>query len=257
MLDGMKSLMNPKSSVKRPIEVADIVSEAKRLKCSALKLPNEMWMKILSYLKNKDIFGNFALVSKHFRALTLDPSTVKFLSVEDNSIKAKSMSRYKKWMKVIKRSRSLVELEIINNYDKLQWNDLILEALKSNPYLKTLKTYNYGNKSEFSHGIIEALKLARNLQHFQTGNVMLNQDVLDEICKLKTLKTLDVYGSDDIISPQFIENLALSNNPIEFFYSSSILGDELAKINAWHILFEKKKHTIKKVCGLRFNRAYF
>ena len=54
LLDGMKSLMNPKTSVKRQIEVADIVSEAKRLKCNALKLPNEMWMKILSYLKNRD-----------------------------------------------------------------------------------------------------------------------------------------------------------------------------------------------------------
>ena len=51
--DGMKSLMNLKSSVNRPIEVADIVSETKRLKCSALKLPNEMWMKILSYLKKR------------------------------------------------------------------------------------------------------------------------------------------------------------------------------------------------------------
>ena len=73
---------------------------------------------------------------------------------------------------------------------------------------------------------------------------MLNQSILDEICKLNTLKTLD---SDDIISPQFIENLALSNNPIEYFYPGSISGDELAMIKALHILFEKKKHTINKV----------
>ena len=53
LVDGMKSLMNSKSSVKRPIEVADIVSEAKTLKGTALKLPNEMWMKILSYLKKR------------------------------------------------------------------------------------------------------------------------------------------------------------------------------------------------------------
>ena len=50
LLDGMKSLMNPKTSVKRPIEVADNDSEAKRLKLTAFELPNEMWLKILSYL---------------------------------------------------------------------------------------------------------------------------------------------------------------------------------------------------------------
>ena len=83
LLDGMKSLMNPKSSVKRPIEVADNDSEAKRLKLTAFELPNEMWMKIMSHLKNKDIFKSFALVNKHFHALTLDPSTVKYLELED------------------------------------------------------------------------------------------------------------------------------------------------------------------------------
>ena len=67
LLDGMKSLMNPKTSVKRQIEVADIVSEAKRLKCNALKLPNEMWMKILSYLKNKDIFSRASKYRYRYR----------------------------------------------------------------------------------------------------------------------------------------------------------------------------------------------
>ena len=85
LLEGMENLMNPIATfpIKRPIEVADIVSEAKRIKLTASKLPNEIWMKIMSYLKNEDIFGNFALVNKHFHGLTTDPSALKYLQLKD------------------------------------------------------------------------------------------------------------------------------------------------------------------------------
>ena len=38
------------------------------------KLPNELWMKILTYLTTHDIFANFSLVNNHFHGLTLNPS---------------------------------------------------------------------------------------------------------------------------------------------------------------------------------------
>ena len=47
-------LLNPEASIKRVT-----VSEAKQHKVA--KLPNEMWMKIMSYLKNEDIFDSFAI----------------------------------------------------------------------------------------------------------------------------------------------------------------------------------------------------
>ena len=109
VLEGMKNLMEQNAtSMKRPIEVADVVSEAKRSKLTPTKLPNEMWMKIMSYLKNKDIFGSFALVNKHFNVLTLDPCAVKYLNLEDFEDQAKSMAYYQKWMVVIKRDRKSV-----------------------------------------------------------------------------------------------------------------------------------------------------
>ena len=114
LLDGMKSLMNSKPSVKRPIEVADNDSEAKRLKLTAFELPNEMWLKILSYLKNRDIYGAVALVSKRFHGFTIDPSIMKFLHIEITSNKWKSINLYRKCMKVVKRSTTLSG-EVLHN----------------------------------------------------------------------------------------------------------------------------------------------
>ena len=176
LLEGMENLMNPNSiSIKRPIEVADIVSEAKRIKLTASKLPNEIWMKIMSYLKNKDIFGNFAFVNKHFHDLTMDPSAVKYLHLEDVKSKAKSKVLYKNWMKVIKRSKTLVELNIKANYEGgLDWNKLIIETLCANQHLKSLKIeYDYQGFLRLTPSVAEALRLAKNLQHFQTKYVEL------------------------------------------------------------------------------------
>ena len=266
LLDGMKSLMNPKSSVKRPIEVTgvateanrpievtDIDFEAKRSKLTALKLPNEMWMKILSYLKNEDIFGNFALVNKHFRALTLDPCAVKSLHLVDYSTKAKSMSIYKKWMKVIKRSRTLVELKITDIFRNIDWNGLIEEVFKSNPNLKSLTIDSYYKDSFLCHA--EALKLAKNIQHILTINVIFSQDLLDKICELNSVKTVE-FSDSGFITPKFIENLALSNNPIEYFYTTITSEDVIPMKKALHMLFEKKKHSLKMLndnFGLRFD----
>ena len=53
LLEGMQKLMNQNAtSFKRPIDVPVVDSKAKKIKLTASNLPNEMWMKIMSYLKN-------------------------------------------------------------------------------------------------------------------------------------------------------------------------------------------------------------
>ena len=44
--------------------------------------PNEIWLKIINYLSTMDIFQKFALVCKHFQALTLDGSAIKYLELK-------------------------------------------------------------------------------------------------------------------------------------------------------------------------------
>ena len=64
---------------KRPQNVENDSNNSKKLKVEHLpglsRFPDEMWLKILTYLSAKDIFGSFAYVSKHFSNLTIGSSS--------------------------------------------------------------------------------------------------------------------------------------------------------------------------------------
>ena len=251
----MQTLMNSKTtSFKRPIEDAYIAVEAKRRKLTVSKVPNEIWIKILSYMKNKDIFGSFALVNKHFHNLSLNPSAVKYLHIQDIDRKDKAKTNYKKWLKVVKRSRTMVELKIkAHNDNKLDWHHLILETLKCNQSLKSLILFQpfYERVIQLSPSVVEALKLAKNLQHFQTESVDLSQEMFDALCNMKSLKRLIIGGKrkyETQITPDFVERLAHSNNPIEYFSADNFINQDVKpRTKALNILFEKKKHTLTRI----------
>ena len=264
LLESIKYLMNPNSSLKRPLEDVDIDSEAKRIKLMAPKVPNEIWMKIMSYLKTRDMFGKFALVNKHFHGLTLDPSAVKYLHIAEVRNKTRSKVLFKNWMKIVKRSRTLKELKIKAHFTYLDWNGLIEETLKSNPCLKSLNI-NYLATSEkmpsltLSPGVFEALKLAKGLQCYQSLNVNVTHEFYIEICKLKLLKKFVVFNSEIKISAALVKRLALSENPIEDFKVSKILALSKEEVsNVIDILYEEKKGTIKTVdiSELKFREYY-
>ena len=254
LLEGMKNLTKLQSTVaiKRPIEVVDLdseASEAKRIKLKTVELPNEIWMKILNYLEPKVLFKNLALMNKHFRNLTLDPSAIKFLQVEDNAYNTKKKSKilFKNWMIVIKRSKALVELKIKANRKDLDWNRLIKETLKSNPCLKSLNvSFAIDNKGQISP---EVMKFARNLQFFQSQNITFDQDFLNEMCKLKSLRKLIITKSYRSITPEFIEQLAFSQNPIEEIKicSMSVSGSSEKISKAFNTLYREKKSTMKSI----------
>ena len=48
-----------------------------------VELPNESWIKIMNYLKTKDIFNNFALVCKLFHDFTQDLNSIRYFQVEN------------------------------------------------------------------------------------------------------------------------------------------------------------------------------
>ena len=75
----------------------------------AVTLPNELWMKILNYMKTKDVFSNLTLVNKHFNHIVRDPSTLKYLHLKDIN----DVDSFKSISKVIKRSKNLLEVKIM------------------------------------------------------------------------------------------------------------------------------------------------
>ena len=233
------------------IDSSVTTSGANYLNRSVSKLPNEIWMKIMGYLKNKDIFRSFALVNKHFHCLTMDTSAVKYLHLKDVENKAESEALYIKWIEVIKHSKKLIELKIKDRYRHLDWNDLIEETLKTNQSLKSLKIdfCEYDIKtSTLSPGVTEALKLAKCLQNFESHYVGLSKDFFNEICQMKSLKRFDVQcpGWTGDFTTKFVENLALSKNPIEEFNTNvfRFAPKELIS-NAINTFYTEKKNTIK------------
>ena len=116
---------NSRTNKKRPFENETNGSLRKKVKIDTNKAPNlpqEIWLKIMNYLKTNDLFLNFGMVCKFLNGLTLDSRAVKYLDVNDIDDKTK----YNQVSKVIKRSKFLIKITIESS--KSYWKQLIFQA---------------------------------------------------------------------------------------------------------------------------------
>ena len=68
----------------------------KKAKKELMDLPDEIWIRILGFLKKTDVFKSFALTCKHFNRLSLDPSIIKSLTLEKmDYLDHEHLSKYK------------------------------------------------------------------------------------------------------------------------------------------------------------------
>ena len=76
-------------------------------------LPDEIWLKILRYLRTWDILLTIARLNKKFHNLANDPSAIRFLDIK-TSIKGKSRNfkRYQKSLKILKHSNNLNSIKL-------------------------------------------------------------------------------------------------------------------------------------------------
>ena len=155
-----------------------------------MDLPNEIWMKILTYLPTYDILKNFNLTCKYFHSLAINPSAIKSFQLKLEN--AKDSSQYQEIVKVLKRSKTLKKL-IINGHGRM--NHILAHGLKSN-HLKTLEVLNdkrlgatlsKKNAENIKNSKIETLKLSA---------ITLYNYAMQQIGALKTLKSVSIslYG---------------------------------------------------------------
>ena len=69
----------------------------KRSPSPLMDLPNEIWMKILTFLPTYDILKNFNLTCKHFHSLATNPCAIKSLQLKLKN--AKDSSKYQEIVK--------------------------------------------------------------------------------------------------------------------------------------------------------------
>ena len=138
-----------------PIETVDLTVEETvkiiPIKKSKLALPqnpqfpDEIWLKIIGYMKTSDVFGSFALSCKHFNNLTRDSRAIKFLHVKE----IQSKEDLGKMLEVAKNSKNLIKFEIDVLYeDDLVAVDFFLNRHETNPKLKFLRIANWAELGE-------------------------------------------------------------------------------------------------------------
>ena len=113
---------------RRPTSNLDSECDKKKIKLDKVEkkvvLPNELWTKIMNYLPSKDIFGSLCLVNKHFYQLSLDPSSITHLQIENIDTEDTS----KKAVKVLKRCKKLIGVSF-KDIDPVLWTHFFMKAL--------------------------------------------------------------------------------------------------------------------------------
>ena len=141
------------------------------------KVPNEVWLKIMSYLKTSDLLKSFNLVCKHFNHLSLDSSAIKFIQLQDLT----NRNHYSQAANVLKRCKTIRKIEI-KNCSYLR--DLLSHAFKSSSGLRKLKIQDmeiYPNAFQ---------KICQGLNRVEFINMEINGETLLKVAKIKTLKSL-------------------------------------------------------------------
>ena len=232
-------------SRKRQI-VSPVHMNAKKRRLDPLKLfelPNEIWLKIISYLKTSVILKRFNLVCKYFNVLSLDSSAIKYieLRIYDHT------ELYNQAVSVLKRCKTLNEVYI---YNCASMNNLISHTFKSSPRLRKLKLQSLS----LSVKAFKNIKIWQGLQSLELIEIDIdNDETLLEVAKIKSLKSLKIKScridesfSKTMITKDIINALAENCNQFEELEIDEIGNEDLLEISKLKVLrsFKFSKGTL-------------
>ena len=117
-----------------------------------MRMPDEVWLKIMTYLKIKVLLGCVSLVNKHFNNLTCDPSAIKHLTLK----KIEDKTRLENAMKVMKRLKNIRSVKVTHCDNSI--NAQLLQIFKSNGKLNCLnfereflRSFDYRSMKSFQN----------------------------------------------------------------------------------------------------------
>ena len=212
-------------------------------------VPNEIWMKIIGYLKTEDVFLGFGQVCKRFNDLTHDPTAIKsFEFLNGDSILSTGIEKV---LKILRRSKSLKRI-VLDRYADF----FIEDAVFSNPQLKSVTLYGIQNDS-FSK-IVESLTKAKGIKHLEILNSYYGYKPFDvkllmNIADIKNLKTLRLNLSKQGIDADFIKKISLSCSNLETIELSNYAWKDPGMQIAFDKLFKERKETLKSFILLQWS----
>ena len=229
----------------RSFEISHEVPD-KKLKLSPsplMDLPSEIWMKILGFLPAQDILQNFNLTCKYFHSLAINPGAIKSLQLKLENIK--DSTQYHEIVKVLKRSKTLNKL-VIDGCGRM--NNILAHALKSN-HLKTLEVSS--SEATLSKKNLEYMKNS-NIEHLKLDKVTLNDEAMQLIGSLKTLKSvrISLNGRPMNIS-EMVKNftdakIGLEDFAIETLHHNAHHSGEI-KASTLYTFLKERRETLKKL----------
>ena len=75
-------LIDTKPIVPDDLTVQIIPIKKSKVSQQVPQFPNEIWLKVIGYMKIRDVFGSFALSCKRFNNLTKDLRAIKLKQIE-------------------------------------------------------------------------------------------------------------------------------------------------------------------------------
>ena len=257
-------------------------AKTNRRKVEIPELPYEIWIKIMNYLPTNDIFHNLAYVNKNSYQLTKDTKALKHLTFNGLSSHYRK-AEFKKGMQFLKKCTNLVGLTI--DYCKTEdWQKIVETAFIASPNIKYFEILGDGtsecdfNDCDIYHGDELSIEVVKTMKKHKTKleNLLLegtyvDTNVMDEISKIETLKSLSIDISKCVLTPEVVESLASNNNQLEILeiddrekreetdgyddHGWCDFDDSFLR-TALNDFFEKKKDTLKIIKRINTGSPY-
>ena len=184
-------------------------TETKTKNVSVKKLPNEIWLEIMSYLSTKDVLRNVAQVSKWFHKLSKDPHVIRKIEFDPSKFlpEDKEEKYCDDFLEVLKRSVKLRSLSFGFSGDietTIDEDDEIDEKIdkSGDKFLEALPFMNH----PFLQEVCLTLTLAPKI------SAPINENLgryLEECPELKVLKfEFKPKVNEDLLSDEFKESIS-------------------------------------------------
>ena len=240
---------------KRLASEFEVIKEQKKVKLDPyrrVELPDELWMKIMSYVKSRYLFQNVSLVCKRF--YNIHRSAVQYLEMKSVGKKKEFLAA----MKVLSQCKSLKVFEIEWAYRPycrvtsmmMMMEDMIKQVLTSSKILKSIKVYfngGYGSLAEQPFSMDNIKTLGRKLEHLELRGMNIeDKGFLSTLNELKTLKVDCISDENDVIS--------LTNNcpKLEAIHLSNLKPFDMDLGLAFDEFFSKRLSTLKEISLKKF-----
>ena len=246
---------------------AKIITPEKKSKIEGkIKVPNELWMKIMNFLPTKDIFTSFALVNKHFHNLTMSPSSIKYLQIKDID----NDFDFDKVIEVVNRSIGLKELLILECPE--YWHRFVFRAMQASIQLNSLKISmnpkgiidlfgplayrlsfpTYDSQLTCNPELMEMIVQSSKLTILELNGIILTSEAAIKVCQMRHLKSLRLsHQKSGIVTPNLINELSQNCDKLEKIEILSLQSQKYCNCDQFRKaidnLFEKNQSTLKTI----------